>query len=73
MVATLVDAEIDGLLGGAGDLVEAGDEKLDVNYNAFDEGEDGDEDDVAGDLVEACDEEWNASVREAGCQLNGQR
>ena len=62
MVATLVDAEIDGLLGGAGDLVEAGDEKLDVNYNAFDEGEDGDEDDVAGDLVEAGDEKWNPSV-----------
>ena len=43
MVATLVDEEIDGLLGGAGDLVEAG------------------------------DEEWNPSVWEAGCQLNGQR
>ena len=60
MVATLVDAEIDGLLGGAGDLVEAGDEELGVNYNAFDEDEDGD--DVAGDLVEAGDEEWDVAI-----------
>ena len=46
----------------AGDLVETCDEEFGVNYNAFDEDEDGDEDVVAGDLVEACDEERDVAV-----------